>query len=77
VEDLIQAEKSDELTMINHHQCPVGMTPLPEVNYSSKGKEKMDGQNNHQKSFGKSKKGKRNKHKKSKSKYQLRDNMII
>jgi hypothetical protein len=46
------------------------MTPLPEVNYSSKGKEKVDGQNNHPKNFGKSKKGKRNIHKKSKSKDQ-------
>jgi hypothetical protein len=53
--------------MINHHQCPVGMAPLPEVNHSSKGKEKVEG-NNHPKNVGKFKKGKRNKHKKNKSK---------
>jgi hypothetical protein len=35
-----------------------------------KGKEKVAGQNNHPKNFGKSKKGKRNKHKKNKSKHQ-------
>jgi hypothetical protein len=38
VQDLLQTEKHDELTMRNHHQCPIGMTPLPEVKYSSKGK---------------------------------------
>jgi hypothetical protein len=70
VQDLLQVEKHDELTMRNHHQCPIGTTPLPEVNYSSKGKEKVDGQNNHPKNIGKSKKGKRNKHKKNKSKDQ-------
>jgi hypothetical protein len=41
VHDLLQAEKHDELTMRNHHQCPVGMTFY--VNYSSKGKEMVDG----------------------------------
>jgi hypothetical protein len=70
VQDLLLAEKHDELTMINHHQCPIGTTPLPEVNYSSKGKEKVDGQNNHPKNSGKSKKDKRNKYKKNKSKDQ-------
>jgi hypothetical protein len=29
--------------MRNHHQCLVGTTPLPEVNYSLQGKEKMGG----------------------------------
>jgi hypothetical protein len=29
VQDLLQAERHDELTVRNHHQCPVGMTPLP------------------------------------------------
>jgi hypothetical protein len=43
IQDLLQAEKHDELTMRNHHQCPVGIAPLYEVNYSSKGKEKVDG----------------------------------
>jgi hypothetical protein len=70
VQGLLQAEKYDELTMRNHHQRPVGTAPLSEVRYSSKGKKKVDGQNNHPKKFGKSKKGKRNKHKKNKSKYQ-------
>jgi hypothetical protein len=42
VQDLHQAEKHDELTMRNHHQRPIGMIPLPQVNYSSKGKEKVD-----------------------------------
>jgi hypothetical protein len=70
VRDLLQPEKHDELTMRNHHQCLIGMTPLSEVNYSSNGTERVDGQNNHPKNFGKSKKDKRNKHKKSKSKDQ-------
>jgi hypothetical protein len=46
-----------------NHQHLIGTTPLSEVNYSSKFNEKVDGQNNHQKNFGKSKKGKRNKYK--------------
>jgi hypothetical protein len=46
------------------------MTPLSEVNYSSKGKEKLDDQNKHPKNVGKSKKVKRNKHKKNKYKDQ-------
>jgi hypothetical protein len=53
----------------NHHQHPVGMAPLLEVNYSSKGKEKVNG-NKQPKNVGKSKKGKRNKPKKNKSKDQ-------
>jgi hypothetical protein len=60
IHDLLQAEKHDELTMRNHHQCLIGTTSLPEVNYSSKHKEKVDGQNNHQKKFNKFQKGKRN-----------------
>jgi hypothetical protein len=55
--------------MRNHHQRPVGMAPLLEVNYCLKGKEKMDG-NKLSKNVGKTKKGKRNKHKKNKSKDQ-------
>jgi hypothetical protein len=70
VQDLLQEEKCDKLTMRNNYQCPIGTTPLPKANYSSKRKEKVDGQNNHQNSFGKSKKDKRNKHKKSQSKEQ-------
>jgi hypothetical protein len=35
IHDLLQAEKYDELTIINHHQRPVGTAPLHEVNYSS------------------------------------------
>jgi hypothetical protein len=69
IQDLLQADKHDELTMRNHHQRLVGMTPLPEVNYSSKGKDKVDS-NKPSKNVGKSKKGKRNKHKKNKSKDQ-------
>jgi hypothetical protein len=53
--------------MRNHHQHPVGMAPLPEVNYSSKDKEKVD-ENKPPKNVGKFKKGKINKHKKNKSK---------
>jgi hypothetical protein len=68
VQDL-QTEKHDKLTMRNHHQRPIGMAPLPEVNYSSKGKEKVD-ENKPPKNVDKSKKGKRNKHKKNKSKDQ-------
>jgi hypothetical protein len=70
VQDLLQTEKHDELTMRNYHQYPIGMTPLPEVKYSSKGTEKVDDQNNHPKNSGKSKNGKRNKYKKNKSKDQ-------
>jgi hypothetical protein len=67
IHDLLQAEKHDELTMRNHHQHAIGTAPLPEVNYSSKGKEKVDG-NKPPKNVGKFKKGKKNKHKKIKSK---------
>jgi hypothetical protein len=67
VQDLLQIEKHDELTMSNHHQHPIGTASLQEVNYNSKGKEKVDGQNNHPKNSSKSKKGKK-KHKKNKSK---------
>jgi hypothetical protein len=55
--------------MRNHHQCPISTAPLPEVNYSSKGKDKVDG-NKSSKNVGKFKKGKKNKHKKNKSKDQ-------
>jgi hypothetical protein len=48
--------KHNELTMRNHYQRPIGTAPLSEVNYSLKGKEKVDSQNNHPKNFGKSKK---------------------
>jgi hypothetical protein len=69
IHDLLQAEKHDELTMRNHHQRPIGTTPLSDVNYSSKGKEKVDG-NKPSKNVDKTKKGKGNKHKKNKSKDQ-------
>jgi NDP-sugar pyrophosphorylase family protein len=55
--------------MRNHHQHPIGTAPLPEVNYSSKGKEKTDSAKP-SKNVGKFKKGKKNKHKKNKSKDQ-------
>jgi hypothetical protein len=55
--------------MKNHHQRPVGTAPLPEVKYSSRGKEKMDGAKTF-KNVSKFKKGKKNKHKKNKSKDQ-------
>jgi hypothetical protein len=45
------------------------MTPLPKINYSSKGKQKMDDAKP-SKNVGKLKKGKKNKHKKNKSKEQ-------
>jgi hypothetical protein len=38
IQDLLQAKKHDNLTMKNHHQCLVDTAPLPEVNYSSRGK---------------------------------------
>jgi hypothetical protein len=59
VQDLLQIEKHDELTMSNHHQHSIGTASLQEVNYNSKGKEKVDGQNNHPKNSSKSKKGKK------------------
>jgi hypothetical protein len=55
--------------MRNYHQRPVGMAPLPEVNYISQGKEKMDGAKP-SKNVDKFKKGQKNKHKKNKSKDQ-------
>jgi hypothetical protein len=69
IHDLLQAEKHDELTMRNHHQCPIGMALLPEVNYSSRGIEKMDGAKP-SKNVDKFKKEKKNEHKKNKSKDQ-------
>jgi hypothetical protein len=69
IHDLLQVEKHDELTMRIHHQHPVGSAPLSKVNYSSKGKEKVDG-NKPSKNVGKFKKGKRNKLKKKKFKDQ-------
>jgi hypothetical protein len=62
IQDLLQQEKHDELTMRNHHQCPIGMTPLSEVNYSSKGEERSDGAKP-SKNVDKFKKDKKNKHK--------------
>jgi hypothetical protein len=55
--------------MRNHHQCPVGTAPLPEVNYSSQGKEKMDG-TKPSKNVCKSMKFRKNKYKKNKYKDQ-------
>jgi hypothetical protein len=69
IQDLLQSEKHDELTMRNHHQHPVGTAPLSDVNYSSKGKKKTDGAKP-SKNVGKFKKGKKNKHKKNKFKDQ-------
>jgi hypothetical protein len=69
IQDLLQSEKHDELTMRNHHQHPIGTAPLSDVNYSSKGKKKTDGAKP-SKNVGKFKKGKKNKHKKNKSKDQ-------
>jgi hypothetical protein len=31
IHTLTQAEKHDELLLKNHHKCPVGSVPLPEV----------------------------------------------
>jgi hypothetical protein len=69
IQDIFQAEKHDELTMRNHHQHSVGTATLPEVNYSSKGKEKTDGAKP-SKNVDKFKKWKKNKHKKNKFKDQ-------
>jgi hypothetical protein len=69
VQDLLQAEKHDELIIRNHHQRHVGMAPLPEFNYSSKGKEKVGG-NNEPNNVNKFKKVKTNKHEKNKFKDQ-------
>jgi hypothetical protein len=48
IHDFLQAEKHDELTLRNHHQCSVGSAPLPEVHHNVKGNERGDGSNNHQ-----------------------------
>jgi hypothetical protein len=72
IHDLIQAEKLDELTLKDHHQCFVSTAPLPKVHYNVKGKAKVDGSNNHQKNFGKFNKGKcNNKNKKNRTKGQV------
>jgi hypothetical protein len=34
--DLFQAEKHDELTIKNHHQCHVGAARLPEIHHNEK-----------------------------------------
>jgi hypothetical protein len=34
--ELLQAEKHDELTIKNHHQCHVGSPPLPEIHHNEK-----------------------------------------
>jgi hypothetical protein len=34
--DLLQAEKHDELTIKNYHQCRVGAAPLPEIHHNEK-----------------------------------------
>jgi hypothetical protein len=57
---LLQAEKHDELTLRNYHQCSVGSAPLPEVHHNVKGNERGDGSNNYHKKFGKFKNGKHN-----------------
>jgi hypothetical protein len=49
IHDLLQAEKHDEHTLRNHHKHSVGSAPLLEVHYSVKGKQKIDGSNNHKK----------------------------
>jgi hypothetical protein len=64
IQDLLQTEKHDELTMRNHHQRPIGTVSLSEVNYSLKGKEKMNSAKP-SKNIDKFKKGKKNKHKKN------------
>jgi hypothetical protein len=69
VYDLLQAEKHDDLTLHNHHQCSVGSAPLPEVHYNVKSNEKGDVPKTPQKKFGKFKKGKHNcKNKKNRAK---------
>jgi hypothetical protein len=69
IHDVLQAEKRDEHTLRNHHKHSVGYSPLLEVHYSVKDKEKVDGSNNHQKKFGKLKKSKYNgKNRKNKAK---------
>jgi hypothetical protein len=52
IHDLLQEEKLDELTLRNHKQCSIGSTPLSEVHYSVRAKERVDGSKNHQKNFG-------------------------
>jgi hypothetical protein len=36
IRDLLQAEKHDELTIKNHHQCHVGPAPLHEIHHNEK-----------------------------------------
>jgi hypothetical protein len=48
---LLQAEKHDKLTLRNHHQRFMEFASLLEVHHNVKGKEKIDGYNNHQKNL--------------------------
>jgi hypothetical protein len=36
IRDLLQAEKHDELTIKNHHQCRIGAAPLLEIYHKEK-----------------------------------------
>jgi hypothetical protein len=56
--------------MRNHHQRPIGMAPLPKVNYSSRGNEKMDGAKL-SKNVGKFKKGKKKSTRRTNSKTKI------
>jgi hypothetical protein len=40
IRDLLQAEKHDELSIKNHHQCLVGTTSLPEVHHNAQNQNK-------------------------------------
>jgi hypothetical protein len=55
---LSSKQKSNELTLRNHHQYSIGSAPLLEVHYNVKSNEKGDGSKNQHKKFGKFKKGK-------------------
>jgi hypothetical protein len=43
IHDLLHAEKHDDLTFRNYHQCSVCSAPLLEVHYNMKGNEEGDG----------------------------------
>jgi hypothetical protein len=75
IQDLLHSKKHDELTLRNHHQRLIGTTTLPEVNYSSKGKEKVD-ENRPPKNVGKFKKAKEISTRKTNPKTKVRGNEI-
>jgi hypothetical protein len=59
--DLLQVEKHDELAIKNHHQCRVGVAPLPKIHHNEK--KASSSKDNNLKKNGRSARRRRNRHK--------------